>query len=70
MTDGVKCNNKIAYFLVEPDKQAKMKRNAKVAKLVHQEVTMFFSGIGCFKATFSLEVKDGMKPYQAPVRHV
>ena len=29
-----------------------------------------FNGIGCFKGTFSLQLKPDSKPYQAPLRHV
>ena len=29
-----------------------------------------FNGIGCFKGTFSLQLKPDSKPYQAPPRHV
>ena len=29
-----------------------------------------FNGIGCFKATFSLQLKPDCKPYQVPLRHV
>ena len=29
-----------------------------------------FNGIGCFKGTFSLQLKPDSKPYQAPTRHV
>ena len=28
------------------------------------------SGIGCFKDTFSLQVKEGMKPYQTLPQHI
>ena len=29
-----------------------------------------FNGIGCFKGTFSLQLKPDSKPYQAPPRHM
>ena len=29
-----------------------------------------FTGIGCFKGTFSIQVKDDAKPYLVPLRHV
>ena len=32
----------------------------------HSKYSDVFSGIGCFKGTFFLQVKEGMKPYQAP----
>ena len=34
---------------------------------IHSEV---FSGTGCIKGTFSLQVNEDTKPYQVPHRHV
>ena len=31
---------------------------------------MFFTGIGCFEGTFTLHMKEGYRPYQAPPRYV
>ena len=39
--------------------------SAKIIKALHKELYDVFSGIGCFRGTFSLYVKKGMKPYQA-----
>ena len=33
---------------------------------IQNEYSYVFTGIGCFKGTFSLQVKDAVKPYQAP----
>ena len=37
---------------------------------IHEEYDKVFNGIGCFKGTFSLQLKPDSKPYQAPPRHV
>ena len=52
------------------NKQADMERSAQLAKSVQQEFSDVFSGIGSFKCTFSLQVKDGIKPYQVSLRYV
>ena len=36
----------------------------------HNEFSNVFMGIGCFKGTFSLKLKDDAKPFQMPPRHV
>ena len=41
---------------------------AETALKIHVEFSDVFTGIGCFKGTFSLQVKDDMKPYQMPPR--
>ena len=37
---------------------------------IHSRFGDVFNGIGCFKGTFSLQLKPDSKPYQAPSRHV
>ena len=37
---------------------------------MHHEFSDVFNGIECFKGTFSLQIKDDAKPYQALLRHV
>ena len=37
---------------------------------IHTRFGDIFNGIGCFKGTFSLQLKPDSKPYQAPSRHV
>ena len=41
-----------------------------MTKKVHEEFHDMFNGIGCFKGTFSLQLKPDSKPYQAPPRCV
>ena len=50
MTDGIRYNNEIDYFLVWSDKQAEKERSAKVTKTVHQEFADAALDIGCFKS--------------------
>ena len=37
---------------------------------IHKAFGDIFNGIGCFKGTFSLQLKADSKPYQAPPRCV
>ena len=39
-------------------------------KQMHKEFKDVFSGTGCFKGTFLLQVKEESKPYQVPPRHM
>ena len=63
-----KCNHKI--IIAEPDKEVNTKANAKLTDSIHKEFADIFLAIQCFKSTFSLEIKAGVKPYQIPLRHV
>ena len=56
------------YFIAGPNKEADMMASAKITKELHKKYNEVFTEIGCFEGTFSLEVKEGMKPYQAPPR--
>ena len=47
-----KCNGKIDYFLIEPNRQADMELRAKITKSIHQKFANVFSCIGCTKAHF------------------
>ena len=42
--------------------------SAETALKMHDEYNGVFTGIGCFKATFPLWVKDNTKPYQVPLK--
>ena len=35
-----------------------------------KHLATFFNSIGCFKGTFSLQLKPDSKPYQVPPRHM
>ena len=47
-----------------------MKACVELRLWVQKEFKDIFTDIGCFKGTFLLQVKEGSKPYQAPLRHV
>ena len=47
------------------------KSNSKaMTQRIHKEYGEVFKGIGCFKGTFSLQLKLDSKPYQAPPKHI
>ena len=43
-----------------------MERSAKLTKVNTSKIHRCFSDIGCFKGTFLLQLKGGMRPNQAP----
>ena len=43
-----------------------MKASAVTIESIHNQFKDVFTGIECFKGTFSLQVKDSTKPYQGP----
>ena len=57
----IKTNQDMDYFIAGSDNKAKMVASAKTT----QEY-----GIGHFKGTHSLQVKEGVKSYQALPRHL
>ena len=54
--------NKIrqVHFIVGPDKEADMVASVKATQEFHNEYSDVFTGIGCFKDTFSLQIKEGI----------
>ena len=44
--------------------------SAETALKIHGEAGNVFTGIGCFKGTFQLQVKDNVESYHVPLRHV
>ena len=56
------------YFITGPDKEADMAMSAKTMQELHYKYSDVFIGIGCFKDTFPLQVKEGVNPYQVPPR--
>ena len=65
-----KCNHKINYFAAGLDRESDLKAIAKLEDSIYKEFAAVFSGIGCFKGAFSLQVKEYKKPYQASLRHM
>ena len=46
------------YFYASDNKEDKTGSGA-ITNRIHNEFNYLFSGIGCFKGTFSLQIKDG-----------
>ena len=65
-----KCNLKVDYSVVAPNKETDRATNVKTTIRIHSEFSKIFTGIRSFKGTFSLKVKDDAKPYQVLPRHI
>ena len=65
-----KVNAEADYFAAGPNTEPDMAASAKTTIKLHNESSKVFTGIGCFKGTFSLKVKEDTKPIQAPPRSV
>ena len=50
--------------------QMQIKEKAANDPKIQDRFGNVFNSIGCFKSTFSLQLKSDSKPYQAPPRHV
>ena len=61
-------NQKVESPIVGVDKEAYMVTNAKICKKIFSKYNDVFTGIRYFKDTFSLQAKEGRKPYWAPPR--
>ena len=40
--------------------------SGKPTQIMHNDYNYVFTGIGCFKCTFLLQIEDNVKPYQVP----
>ena len=58
------------YFYSSKDPEADKRWSNDMTQKIHNTYGNVFNGIGCFKGTFSLQLKPDSKPYQAPPRHV
>ena len=58
------------YFTVGPGREADIGESARITQEIFDTFDTVFSGIGYFRGTFSLQVNKGVKPYQAPSRHM
>ena len=58
------------YFLSSPDIEVDKTKSIELMQKIHNVFDNVFNGIGCFKGTFSLQLKPDSKPYQVPPRHV
>ena len=58
------------YFLSSPNVEADERKSIELMLKIHTTFGDMFNGIGCFKGTFSLQLKPNSKPYQVPPRRV
>ena len=63
-------NKSINYFYLSKDIDADKRKSSSMTKKIHKTFGSVFNGIGCFKGTFSLQLKPNSKPYQAQPRYV
>ena len=69
--DGQNHSNKlINYFYSSASTEADKRKSSVMTQKIHDTFSKVFNGIGCFKGTFSLQLKLDSKPYQVPPRHV
>ena len=60
----------INYFHSLNNIDAEKRSSIAMTQSIHSRFGNIFNGIGCFKGTFSLQLKPDSKPYQIPPRHV
>ena len=65
-----KIKKEIDYFIVDPDMESKSVASVETTFKIHNGYSNVLMGIGYFKGTFPLQVKDNAKPYQALPRHI
>ena len=63
-------NKSINYFFSSSNVDADKGKSSDMTQKIHNMFGDVFNGIGCFKGTFSLQLKPDSKPYQMPPRHV
>ena len=61
-------NKLINYFYSSSNKDADKSKSNTMTHRIHENFGDMFKGIGCFKDTFSLQIKLDSKPYQVPPR--
>ena len=61
--------NPINYFTSSCNIDADKRKSIEMTQIIHDKFGDVFNGIGCFKGTFSLQLKPDSRPYQAPPRH-
>ena len=68
----IRYKHKADYFIAGPRKEADRIASGKTTHEIHNDNIDVFSssGIGCFKATFSLQVKENKNPYKVLPWHV
>ena len=63
-------NNLTNYLFCSPDVEADKRKSIELMQRIHKVFGNVFNGIGCFKGTFSLQLKHASKPYLVPPRCV
>ena len=58
--------NKIHYILLGPSQHNNNRVSAEIMQQLQRDFKDVFTRIGCFDATFSLQVQTDRKPYQVP----
>ena len=48
----------IDYFIAGPETEPKSMAGVKTTLIMHNDYSDVFAGIGCFKETFSLQIKE------------
>ena len=61
-------NSKINYFLLGLNQDNVKKMSAEITQQLQRDFKDVLPGTGCFDGTFSLQVKQDSKPYQASSR--
>ena len=61
-------NKPINYFFSSNNTDANKRKSSKMMQKINNRFGNIFNGIGCFKGTFSLQLKPDSKPYQGPSR--
>ena len=62
--------NTINYFTSSTNTDPDKRKSSEMMQIIHNKFGDVFNGFGCFKGTFSLQLKPDSRPYQAPPRHV
>ena len=60
----------INYFFSSSNVDADKRKSSELMQKIHNTFRGVINGIGCFKGTFSLQLKPNSKPYQVSPRHV
>ena len=60
----------INYFYSSRNIETDKRESDVMTQKIHSSYNDVFNGIGCFKGTFSLQLKPNSKPHQMPPRHV
>ena len=60
----------INYFYSSKDTDTDKRKSSTMTQKIHDTFGNAFNSTGCFKGTFSLQLKPDSKPYQVPPRHM